>query len=123
MLPEDKKAIPTKVFQTQQRFGMLFARGPPGDLQSYTVVIGRTMAQVQPLWRNTPGCIMAALRDTCAMSLTECRFDEFSRIAAVDRHPSNLCVERRINRRTQRRFDNWKSILFKCEQHMLQSAR
>ena len=67
--------------------------------------------------------MMAALRETSCTPLPEIHFEEFTRLASVDRHPSNLQVERKMSRRMSRRYKEWKSIVFACEQHMLQSAR
>eukprot|EP00959_Pyramimonas_sp_CCMP1952_P134798 2820816-Pyramimonas_sp.AAC.1 len=99
LLPMNRGALPTKLFQTQQQFAMLVARRLPCGTKQYVIVTGTTACHVQALSRNTPGSIMQALKETSPMSLPEVRFKAFSRIASVDRHPSNLVVERRIARR------------------------
>ena len=88
-------------------------------------VLGRTYSHVSPLKKNTPGCILRALRYAAATSSAETTAAESpTRIASVDRHPSNLVTERRLRRRLFRLPNSrWRSIITPCRKHMLQTIR
>lgn len=123
MTQHSSGALPTKLLQTCQEYGMII-RIERGGVEQHVMLVGKSLCHLQSLFANTPGCIMTALQEANATSLSERASSHFfTRLVAIDRHPSNIVVERRTLRRLRRSYGNMASLVVECRQHMLQTIR
>ena len=81
---------------------------------NYMFFLGESVSQAQCLERNTCGCMMSALFDSQASSLFETQSQSSTRLVSVDRRPSNLQTERRLQRRRRRKCPGSTTLLIGC---------
>lgn len=122
VLPLGACALSTNVLQTRTGFAWLLSVEVEGEEQ-FSIVTGRNIAHLQNLVSNKPEPMMTALKEQSSLSFGESSAESCSRLTSVDRHPSNLVVERRVIRRRRRLSTKWRSVITTCNQHKFGCVR
>ena len=122
-LPSGQNALSCNVLQTVQEFGWLFSKQTEGG-EKFLIIYGESLAHLQNLVSNKARTMMTAMSEQKALPLSAHSAESCSRVCAIDRHPSNLVVERRTLRRRRREQNKkWFAVVKTCAQHKLGCVR
>jgi hypothetical protein len=121
-LPKPQTSSSTNVFQCQHGWGMVLSGEVNGETK-YIILMGEGQFHVQSLLGNTPSPMVRAIAEQNFTPPGAEAAKTLSRIGAIDRHPSNFVVERRILRRRRRKNRKWTSHSSTCCQHKLGTIR
>ena len=122
-LPVGSMAISCNVLQTKTEFGWLFSKDGP-ERKEYLMIYGHTLSHLQNVVSNRASAMMTAMAEQALLPEASHSAESCSRVVAIDRHPSNIVVERRsLRRRRRTKNKKWQSYLKTCAQHKLGCVR
>ena len=114
----------SKLLQIRHAWSFLVSRTVGDDADAeYLMIIGRTPGRICKIARNTPEAELEALCTDSPVSLTEVSMAQCTRLNRIDARLSNLVVERRLKRRTQRMIKTIESVIILCRQHKMGRLR
>ena len=113
LFPRD--VVTLKLMQISSSFGLLAGVDLQGRDRVHIVFLGKTVDVLTAMMSTSAACVHATLKANERICRHEDVFGSKDRVVAVDSHPSNFCVERRIRR--ERR--DWRSLVVPCEIHQL----
>ena len=121
-LPSGQSCLSANILQTKKEFGWLFAK-TDGDTQRFLFIVGHSASHLQNLVSNKATTMLSSMAEQNAVSSSSHRAESTTRLVGVDRHPSNLVVERKVLRQRRKCSTKWSSIVSTCCQHKLGCVR
>ena len=104
-----------KLFQTESSYGVMGkCTSAPGAPDCYVGIVGSAITWIQDLAGNTAAVYRRALEQVSRPSSAALKYTMALRLAASDKHPSNMKAEREL---CGARSDQFSSLHCNCDMH------